>query len=479
MVRAAPGCANNDAMIRRLSACFIPAVAAALAVGTLAPASAADRWSTLPGFDAPGTPAKYDKVKVLKQGPAKADNILVLIPGTSAGASNFRLVARAILARTPGWQVWSIERRENLLEDNSVLNRYVAGKATGSQLVDYYLNWITDPSISPRFTPKTTAETTFARQWGMNVAVHDVRRVVKSAARGGRTVVLGGHSLGGRMTAAYATWNFGGKPGVKDLAGLVYIDGGGASRELPTAEEARADRRTIDTGSPWLDLLQLGLPWASGVFNALGSTTAVQEPNRRSLLQPLPLVPGSLKPPVPATNVAQYGYSVNVGTSPEFLALVQSHVGRLASSGDPRGWVNGGLGSARRAAKVFAEKDGVDGTSWYHPARLSLDGQTVNNGIANPAQRVLGVKSVFGKRVRVPQYAFDAALGSGRVGRSARQLARQSGMPRSSVTVVDRSRTYAHIDPLSAKPSLNAFVKTVSPFLAGIGEPVPTARGRG
>lgn len=466
-------------MIRRLTACLIPAVAAALSVATLGPATAADRWTTLPGYDAPGTPKKYDKVRVLKQGPASADNVLVLIPGTSAGASNFRLVARAILARTPGWQVWSIERRENLLEDNTVLNKYVAGQASGTQLVDYYLNWLTNPSISPRFTPKTTEQTAFARQWGMNVAVHDVRRVVKAAGRNGRTVVLGGHSLGGRMTAAYATWNFAGKPGVKDLSGLVYIDGGGSSRELPTAAEARAGRQDIDTGSPWLDLLQLGLPWASGVFNALGSTMAVEQPNRRSQLQGLPLVPNSLKPPVPATNVGQYGYSVNVGTSPEFLALVQSHIGQLATSGDPRGWENGGLGSARRAAKVFAEKDGVDGTSWYHPRRLSLDGSTVNNGIANPAQKVLGVKSVFGKRVRVPQYAFDAALGSGRVGRSARDIAKQSGMPRSSVTVVNKSRTYAHIDPLSAKPSLNAFVKTVSPFLSDIGGRVPSAPGRG
>ena len=151
-------------MIRRLTACLIPAVAAALSVATLGPATAADRWTTLPGYDAPGTPKKYDKVRVLKQGPASADNVLVLIPGTSAGASNFRLVARAILARTPGWQVWSIERRENLLEDNSVLNKYVAGKASGTQLVDYYLNWLTNPSISPRFTPKTTEQTAFARQ---------------------------------------------------------------------------------------------------------------------------------------------------------------------------------------------------------------------------------------------------------------------------------------------------------------------------
>ena len=45
---------------------------------------------TLKGTAAPGTPAKYNKVGVLRQGPKKAKKILVLAPGTSAGATNFR-----------------------------------------------------------------------------------------------------------------------------------------------------------------------------------------------------------------------------------------------------------------------------------------------------------------------------------------------------------------------------------------------------
>ena len=71
----------------------------------------------------------------------------------------------------------------------------------------------------------------------MRVAVEDLRRVVKRASRLGGEVVVGGHSLGGSITTAYATWDFNGKPGAKGLSGLVYIDGGSGTEPL-TPEEA-------------------------------------------------------------------------------------------------------------------------------------------------------------------------------------------------------------------------------------------------
>ena len=454
--------------MNRILRSAVPVCAAvALAWGLSAPAVAApDRGlTTIEGFAAPGTPTKYNKVRILRQGPSRAANVLVLVPGTSAGAGNFRPVGRAIVERLPGWQVWSIERRENLLEDHSVLKRYESGAADAAELVDYYLGWLTDPSSSPRFTPRTTENTAFAREWGLEVAVEDVRRVVRKAASGGRSVVLGGHSLGGRIAAAYASWDFGGRAGAKDLSGLVFIDGSGASAALPSPAQARAGLDRLQAGSPFSDLLRLGLPWVSGIFNALGSTTAVREPDARSRLQQFPLVPGELKPPVTATNLAQYGYSVDADTSPAYLELVHSHIGRLAEAGDPRGWRDGELGSARRAAQVFAEKDGADGTSWYHPARLSLDASVVNNGVANPAQGVLGVKATLGRKARVPMYGFDAALGDGRVSAATRALAQLAGVPDREVVTVDRSATYGHIDPLSAAPDRNAFVRTVTRFL--------------
>ena len=90
----------------------------------------------------------------------------MLNPGTSAGGTFFGPFANALTKKLKGWQVWAIERRENLLEDHSYLEKYVNGEISNQEIFDYYLGWITDPSISPHFTPKTTAETEFAKQLG-------------------------------------------------------------------------------------------------------------------------------------------------------------------------------------------------------------------------------------------------------------------------------------------------------------------------
>src|SRR5690242_221664 len=91
------------------------------------------RFERIAGFRAPGTPAKYDRVGILRIGLPSARNVLVLNPGTSASAAYFRPLADAIVARAPGWQVWSVERRENLLEDQSMLDKVKAGTATAQQ----------------------------------------------------------------------------------------------------------------------------------------------------------------------------------------------------------------------------------------------------------------------------------------------------------------------------------------------------------
>jgi hypothetical protein len=144
---------------------------------------------------------------------------------------------------------------------------------------------------------------------------------------------------------------------------------------------------------------------------------------------------------------------------------VQVNIGRLAPSGDPRGWQNGELGTVERVATMFSGIQGIDGTAWYHPRRLSIDGGAVAGGIANPAQRILDVRATHGRDLDLPIYAFEARLGSNRVVRGARALARQSGIPRRDVTLVDRSSTYSHVDPIAALASRNDFVKTVVPFL--------------
>ena len=464
-------------------------VALALAVGAVAPHAAAARphdpsgcherprkgchgvdvrFSLLKGFDDLATPDSLDRVGVLKIGPERARNVLVLSPGTSAGAGYFAPLAEDVVARTHGrWQVWSVERRENLLEDQSMLDRVKRGQATTRQLFDYYLGWLTDPGIANHFQPVPDASVAFARGWGMNVEIEDLRRVVQAAGAHGRRVVLGGHSLGGSITTAYATWDFHGRPGAKDLSGLVFIDGG-SNPVAVSPEQAAQALRNLQNGTPWLAFGGIPAPFL-GLFSATGSTEAVVDPDGPSLAQSFPLLPAELKPPVPATNEAQFGFGVDTETSPPSLVAAQVHAGRLAAGGDPRGWDRAGeITPIQRYASMLSGTGlaGVDGSAWYHPLRLTIDAGAVGNGNANPAQAVLNVKSTHGDDLgrHLPIYAFGAALGGQRVLDAASLLARQSGIPASELTLVNRATTYAHNDPNAASPR-NDFLDNLLPFL--------------
>ncbi|HEY0631732.1 MAG TPA: hypothetical protein VGC98_06735, partial [Thermoleophilaceae bacterium] len=385
-----------------------------------------------------------------------------------ASAAYFAPLARDIVKRAKTWQVWAVERRENLLEDHSVLNRLKAGKATGKELFDYYLNFTTDSSIKTHFQFIPDSKVGFARKWGMKTEIGDLRRVVQHAqARHARKIVVGGHSLGGSITTAYATWDFGGKPGAKGLAGLVFIDGGSGPKPV-TADQARQSLSDLNSGSPWLAFGGIPAPFA-GLFNVVGSGLVEAQPNAKSLLQDWPGLPSYLHAPVTVTNVGGYGYALDTETSPPALAAAQGHLGHLAASGDPRGWDRAGeLTPIKRFADMFSGwgLKGFDGTAWYHPHRLTIDAGAVADGNRNDAQKVLGVRATHGhglpKSLRL--YAFGAALGGQRVLDATATLAAQSGIPASRLTLVDRHTTYAHNDPSSASPK-NDFVRFLLPFL--------------
>lgn len=448
---------------------FMCAIAlVAVATFVLASSAAASvRVERIAGYDEPSTPDRLDRVGILEVGPKRAPNVLVINPGTSASAAYFRPLARLIVGEADGWQVWTVERRENALEDHSVVDRAKRGEAGAEELFEYYLGYLTDPSVSPHYESVPDSEVPYARDWGMKVTVEDLRRVVKRASKLGGKVVVGGHSLGGSITTAYATWDFNGKPGAKGVSGLVFIDGG-SSPEAISAADATARLAELGAGSPWLSFGGITAPFA-GLFNVVGSTGMLLEPDAPSLLQTWPLLPANLKAPVPATAKASYGYALDTETSPPALAAAQAHLGKLAQAGEPRGWDNAGeLTPVLRYARMFSGTGlpGLDGTAWYHPLRLSIDSSAVGAGNANPAQEVLGVDAVHGDdlRRRTRILAFGASLGGQRVLDAARVLAAQSGIARKRLTLIDRASTYAHNDPNSAYPD-NDFVEKLAPFL--------------
>ena len=461
---------STDTMPVRVA---VAATLAAIAFALVAPPA----WSQvnvdfvrIDGFAAPGTPPALNTVGILQVGPAKARNVLVLNPGTSASAAYFAPLAKTVVERLPDWQVWAVERRENQLEDHSVLDQAKDGLVTGQQLFDYYLGWLTNPSITTHFQFIADADVAFARDWGMRVEIEDLALVVKEARRHGRRVVLGGHSLGGSITTAFATWDFKGKPGARKLRGLVFIDGGSSPTPI-SSQQATDSLAALQMSTPWLTFGGIPAPFA-GLFNATGAMGVFLDPDAPSIGQAWPLLPANLKPPIPVTNIAQYGYALDTETSPPALIAAQAHLGHLAASGDPRGWDQAGeITPILRYAEMFSGRGlkGLDGTAWYHPQRLTLDSGAVAAGNSNPAQGILDVRAIHGHDLprRLKIYAFGAALGGQRVLDAATILAQQSNIPAENLTLIDRHETYAHNDPNSAFPD-NAFIDGLVPFLQSI-----------
>ena len=239
----------------RLTRLVLASIVGALVLaGVAAPAGAKTKFVTvkwLKGFAAPNTPSKLDKVGVIKIGSSKAKNVLVIEPGTSGGGAYFIPLAKWVVEKAPEWQVWAVERRENLLEEQGELQKFKEGKVTGVEMFNYYLGYLGGAPVKKHYEPVKAAEAKAdgGKEWGMNVAVEDLHVVIESARKLGGKVVLAGHSLGGSVVTGYATWDFGGKPGADGLAGLVYIDGGSSPTPI-TKAEAEEKLSKIRTGTP-------------------------------------------------------------------------------------------------------------------------------------------------------------------------------------------------------------------------------------
>ena len=432
-----------------------------VALVVAAPAAAAETVTAIPGAPGPG-PSKYDKVFVTKFGPKSAKRVLLLMPGYYGGAGDFTLDARELVKRVPGLQVWAFDRRSQALEDTSRFADALAGRIGVQQAFDYYLGWLANPAIQPHFQPLDPAKLGFAKQWGLSLALQDVRRAVLSARRQGKRVILGGHSLGASMTVAYASWDFNGTPGYTDLDGLVLIDGGLlGSFSTPDLAATKKAIKALDANGPFVDLLGLKLPWAAGVFAETGALAALKEPTAPAMAQSFPLLPAAFKPPIPATNRGLLGYALDDSTSPKALALIHVRAGTLGADGD---WVDGEVTPIERLAQTFGQEP-ANATEWYFPAKLSIDVDAANALTRNAQTDYLRLRPWHRRQVDLPLYALQTDLTHGRVLRGARRFIAGSQVPRARSVLVDASKTESHLDPLTAAPGRNRFLQTVVPFL--------------
>jgi hypothetical protein len=285
--------------------------------------------------------------------------------------------------------------------------------------------------------------------------------VIAKAHAGGRRVLLGGHSLGASVAVAYASWDFDGKPGYKDVDGLVLLDGG-LRGSFDSADLAQAKTRLAAIRKqPFLDLLGLGLPWVTGILAESAAVLAIKDPTGPSVGQAFSLLPPQFKPPIPATNRGQFGYAFDATTSPKALGLIQVRSGTLGPDGD---WVNGEVSPIERVAATFGQEP-ANAVEWFYPSRLNLDVDAASPLAENAAAKYLGLRLTHAKQVDLPLYAVQTSLTNGAVLKGAKSFIKLSRSPAKDDKLVDASATMSHLDPLTAAPATNLYLKTVVPWL--------------
>ena len=198
----------------------------------------------------------------------RADAVITLIPGFLGGAASFDQLARNVVrdsaARGKHVEVWAIDRRANCIEDHHGVDAAArAGDATLAY--DYY--WGGMKVEGRRFDGFADAtEGAFIGTFGLDRTLRDWNTVITTGLPGQRRrerkLICGGHSLGGPLTAAYASWDFDGDPetegdaGYRQCAGLVGLDtsleiGGMGSGAGGSAGQF------VGTGSPFVDVTPL------------------------------------------------------------------------------------------------------------------------------------------------------------------------------------------------------------------------------
>lgn len=441
-------------------------VAAGACLSLAGPAAARERVDVVQTPPGPG-PAQYNQVEVHKFGPAKGKRILVLMAGTQGGAGNFTLVARHLVKSIRGLQVWAIDRRTQALEDTTVFEQADRGEVGLQYMFDYYLGWLDGAAVNPHFEFVDGFQHPYARDWGMEVALNDARAVVRAARnRGRRQVALGGHSLGASLTVAYAAWDFNGRPGFKDIDGMVLMDGGLLGSfdafDLAQAQQQIAD---LEGSTPFLDLLGLGIPEIAGLFAEIGGIYAERAPTESATtLQGFSLLPGQFNPPFPVTNRGLLANAFDRDTSSPQLRLLHVNAGGFPAAGNPRDWEDGGVTPVARLAAMFGQEPS-NGVEWYFPRRLTIDTNGADQMLHNDVARFLGLRLFHAKKVDDPLYSIQTDLTNGEVLAGSRAFIRRAKTTRKESMLVNADPEQAHLDPLVAGWKRNAFFKTVVPFL--------------
>ncbi len=164
--------------------------------------------------------------------PGDADAVIILIPGLLGGAGSLETISRqmvymALKQRGKRIEVWAVDRRPNNLEDLTGLN--AAEEARDTDVAIDYLYGGAEIG-GKRFAGFLgDADVPFLSEFGLELAMNDIYTLITAnfpdPALRRQKVFVGGHSLGGPLTALFAGWDFDGDAATLDDAGFMNCAG--------------------------------------------------------------------------------------------------------------------------------------------------------------------------------------------------------------------------------------------------------------
>ena len=432
------------------------------------PRSVATEYHSVPGFAAPSTPRDLNRSFYLRylaqstpQTPART--VLLLVPGIYAGAANFDIVARQLVAAQPGLEVWAVDRRANALEDRSALKESLRVKDPHIA----YRYYVTERGTPEGFSPVPAGEVPFMRRWGLTTHLWDLHALVKRARTEAKTVILGGHSLGSSLVSFYAAHTFeDGRPGDAFIDGLVLLDGTlgrtgafGIAQSLVLGNwEILPDAAGFDAGRgpPYLTIGSGPDFYAEG-----GALTllAALEPGARSPHSGTPMSNRALlglrtdrdfvASPLYTATVgepvgARYGGNLIAFVLSGFSSTQSRSVAGVADGFDMVRWSAGDPALEPTDLGAFSRSlvlPDTDANEWYFPLRLLIDMSALTLDSTDP-------NFVPHSEVEVPTLAIGAARGlvTSEGGFSAYSNLRASSFFSSYVVP-----GFAHLDLLTAR----------------------------
>ena len=216
-------------MVARLKLAILLALVGALCALCAGAASGAVKFQRIAGYDDPATPDDLDRVGVLKVGPKKAPNVLVLNPG-HLGERRVLRAAGEPASSKQGDGLAGVGGRAAREPARGPLGGRPGegGERRPASSCSTTTSATSRTRASPtHYQPVPDSEVPFARGWGMQAwrsrtCAGSCSRPRSSAARWSSAATRSA----GSITTAYATWDFNGRPGAEGLAGLVFIDGG-------------------------------------------------------------------------------------------------------------------------------------------------------------------------------------------------------------------------------------------------------------